>query len=131
MEERLQAELRLVREKYPRTEYFPEGRWVRVPDYALPEGWNRDITPVAFQINEGHPAALPYGIYVPAGLLFQGKVPANYTEPGNNPPPFGDSWGLFSWTPEESTWKPAADVRSGANLLDWVKSFARRFAEGA
>ena len=131
MQERIDAELELIREEHPQLEYFPEGRWVRVPDYSLGEGWNRDVTPVAFQINEGHPAALPYGIYVPAGLLFQGNVPSNYTEPAQTPPPFTGSWGLFSWTAEEGTWKPATDVRSGANLLDWVKSFGRRFAEGA
>ena len=131
MQERVEAELELIREQFPDVEYRDEGRWVFIPSYDLPQGWNRDVTPVAFQINNGHPTDLPYGIYVPAGILFDGNVPENYRELAKNSPPFGGSWGLFSWTPEEGTWKPTADVRSGANLLDWVKSFRRRFAEGA
>ena len=131
MQERIEAELELIREQYPDVEYREEGRWALVPSYPLPEGWNRKVTEVAFQISEGHPGAAPYGFYVPDGVLFDGNVPGSYTEPAGNAPPFQGSWGFFSWGEDEATWKPAADVRSGANLLDWVKSFGHRFAEGA
>ena len=41
MQERIDLELGLVRERFPKVEYQPEGRWVRIISYPLPEGWNR------------------------------------------------------------------------------------------
>ena len=131
MLQRIEAELALVRERYPNVEYREEGRWVHVPSYPLPDGWNRDVTPAAFQVNEGHPGAHPYGFYVPAGIQFQGAPPQNYTEPAKNAPPFEGVWGFFSWAPIDGTWQPTADVRVGSSLLSWIDSFRHRFVEGA
>lgn len=129
MHERIEQELALIRQRFPDAEYREEGRWVRVSSYPLPEGWNRETTDVAFQIGEGHPATPPYGMYVPSGMRFQGDVPDNYNEPVSNLPPFGGEWGFFSWSHDE-TWRPDADVRKGANLLHWIRSFKERFEEG-
>ena len=129
MQERIAEELALVREWYRKIDYIQEGRWIRVAGYPLPQGWNRDVTDVAFQVSEGHPAAHPYGFHVPSGILFNGATPKDYTNPSSNQPPFGGTWGFFSWAPL-SGWAPSADVRKGANLLDWVKGFKDRFEEG-
>jgi hypothetical protein len=85
---------------------------------------------VAYLVHEGHPATPPYGLYVPAGILFKGQKPSNYAEPAENQPPFGGQWGMFSWQSEDNAWKPHADITKGANLLNWVLGFSARFAEG-
>ena len=66
-------------------------------------------------------------------MLFDGSLPGSYTEPAENSAAIWQgSWGLLLLGARgRGNWKPAANVRSGANLLDWVKSFRRRFAEGA
>ncbi len=130
MEERIEQELALLRSRFPDLEYKEEGRWVRIPSYPVPEGWNRSATGVAFQIPPGHPGSPPYGIYVPGGLMFKGERPNNYTEPASNQPPFGGTWGVFSWAPQDGQWRATADLVTGSNLLNWVLGFADRFREG-
>ena len=130
MYERIQAELALIRQRFPGVEHLDAGCWFLVPAYPLPEGWNRSDTDVAFQVPPGYPGQPPYGFYAPAGILFQGNSPNNYTEPVENQPPFGGAWGQFSWAPAKGHWKPAADVRQGSNLLNWVAGFGERFRDG-
>jgi hypothetical protein len=130
MEERITQELTILRHRWPDLEYKENSHWVRVPSYHLPEGWNRSPTEVAFQIPVGYPGVPPYGIYVPAGLMFRGSRPDNYTEPAPTQPPFPGSWGIFSWTPADGQWRPTADITAGSNLLNWVIGFADRFREG-
>ena len=96
MEERIERELALLRQRYGGLEYKEEGRWVRIPSYPLPEGWNRSSTEVVFQILIGYPGTPPYGIYTPAGLLFNKEPPNSYTEPASTQPPFPGTWGIFS-----------------------------------
>lgn len=130
MRERIEQELALLRQRYPDLEYREDGRWVRVPSYRLPAGWNRASTDVAFQIPTGFPGTPPYGIYVPAGLTFNSAGLANYTEPAASQPPFGGTWGLFSWTTLDGQWRATADLIDGYTLLNWVTGFADRFREG-
>jgi hypothetical protein len=130
MEDRITAELALLRRRCPSVEYRQDARWVKVSLYPLSEGWSRQTTDVAFQIPSAFPGTPPYGIYVPAGLRFNGDTPANYTEPASNQPPFGGTWGVFSWTPIDGQWRATADPSTGSNLSNWVSGFADRFAEG-
>ena len=131
MTERIQAELTLIRQAFPDVVYQAEGCWVCLSSYPLPEGWNRAATDVAFQISDGYPTAPPYGFYVPSGIQFEGAIPNNYTDTASNEPPFGGTWGLFSWAPRDGGWKPTGEVRRGSNLLQWARGFADRFQEGA
>ncbi len=129
MKERVDQELELLGKDYPSLEYREEGRWVRIPKYPLPTGvWNLEETEVSFQIPEGYPGQPPYGFYVPDGLLVKAtdRPPNNY---GPAQTPFPGTWGKFSWAPEN--WRPSADVASGSNLLNFVRSFMERFLEGA
>ena len=77
------------------------------------------------------PGASPYGFYVPAGLRYNWQTPGNYTEPASTQPPFGGSWGFFSWS--IPGWRPTAtpDPVRGYSLLSWAKGFTTRFQEGA
>lgn len=130
MQERINEELVLIRQRFPSAEYHEEGHWVRIPSYPMPNAWNRSVTDVVFQIQNGHPGTAPYGIYVLSGIQFQGSPPDKYKEPADNQPPFDGTWGIFSWTLDDGQWKPVADVRKGSNLLNWVLGFADRFREG-
>ncbi len=129
MQERVDAELALIRRRYPDVKHQRDGNWLLIPSYPLPEGWNRSREDVATQVPPGYPGSPPYGIYVKAGLLFKGERPNNYTEPAGNRPPFEGEWGVFSWTPDEP-WRPTADLLGGSNLLNWVIGFAERFRAG-
>jgi len=130
MRERIEQELALLRQRYPDLEYREDGRWVRIPSYGLPSGWNRPKTDVAFQIPVGFPGTPLYGIYTPAGLTFNGAGPAKYTEPAPTQPPFGGTWGIFSWTTLDGQWRATANLIDGYTLLNWVTGFADRFREG-
>ena len=130
MQDRIEEELALLRRNFPALTYVPDGRWVRLPAYPLPAGWNRPATDVAFPIGVGYPGTPPYGIYVPEGLLFKDARPNNYSEPAGTQPPFGGVWGVFSWQPEDGHWRPGATVAAGTNLFVWVRGFADRFLQG-
>lgn len=130
MEERIQQELLLLRSRYSALEYVAEGHWVRIPGYPLPKGWSATSTDVAFPVPVAFPGTPPYGIYAPVGLTFNGQRPANYSEPAGTQPPFGGTWGVFSWAPADGAWRPTADPATGSNLLNWVVGFGTRFREG-
>jgi hypothetical protein len=126
---RLVREIELLRQRFPKLRH--DGRWILLPDYALPAGWNRPATDVAFQIQEVHPGTPPYGIYVPSGIRYNGALPQSYTEPASTRPPFAGDWGVFSWQADDGAWRPTDDVVSGANLLNWALGFQSRFTQGA
>jgi len=130
MQARIQQELPLLRQKWPELEYVEAGHWIRIPSYPLPPNWNWKECDVAFQVRAGYPGTPPYGIYVPAGILYKGERPVNYVEPASAPPPFSGKWGVFSWLPVEGKWYPTADPCAGSNLVNWVIGFAQRFREG-
>src|SRR5690242_15870095 len=116
--ERFAAEIALLRARYEAIE--TQGEWVRIPDYPLPEGWNRTTTDVAFRIVPA-PGA-PYGIVVPAGLQFRQQKPNNYSEPVQGIP-FPGTWGQFSWAPD-GEWRPGTSPQTGTNYLNWVIGIA-------
>ncbi len=127
--ERMDAELALLRNRYPSLE--SKDRWVRIPEYPLPTGWNRPHTDVAFEIADVFPGAPPYGFYVPSGLRFNGSNPSNLTDPAGTQPPFDGTWAVFSWAVRDpNEWRVTGSVEHGPNLLQWVRSFDERFTEG-
>lgn len=130
MKERIDKEIEMLCQRYPKLEFIEDGYWVRIPSYPLLQGWNRFSTEIAFQIPMGYPGTPPYGIYALAGLLFNESKPQNYTEPAPNQPPFSGLWGIFSWSPANGQWHPTADIITGFNLINWVIGFATRFREG-
>ncbi len=128
---RVEQEFDLVGGVFPEAELHPhEGvNWVRIPAYRLPEGVFRQGPEIqlAFRI-PAQVGEAPYGFWVHPGLeLLSGLALGNYTYPTQTP--WGPDWGQFSWAPEGG-WVPKTDIRSGANMLDFVRSFARRLGEG-
>jgi len=132
MSDRIAEELSLMRERWPDLEYRSDGRWILLPTYPpRPDGWMPTMSAIVFQIQPVHPGSPPYGFYVSAGITFRGQAPTSYTEPAATQPPFAGPWGFFSWSPDDGAWQPTADIRAGANLLNWALGFQRRFHEGA
>ena len=129
MEKRIEQELSLLRRHHANLIYVAEGRWVKLPSYSMPPGWNRATTDVVFQFPNGYPTAPPYGIYVPSGLTFKEQNPNNYSDPAGTQPPFSGSWAVFSWAPQDP-WFATGDLTTGSNMLNWVLGFKERFAEG-
>lgn len=128
MNERISAELELLRSHFADLQYDEEGRWVLLPRYPAPAAlWTKVNPDVVFQIPMNYPEK-PYAFYVRAPFsLVSGAEPQNVTESGE--PPFGERWLKFSWDLPE--WQATADLRSGYNLLNWALSFRRRLEEGA
>src|SRR3989344_7285785 len=118
---RIEQELALLRSRFRNVEYIAADQWIRVREYPiLHPDWTPGITDVAFQVPMAYPGAHPYGIYVPAGLRYRGNMPANYQEPAANQPPFGGTWGIFSWAPGDGQWRPTTDLVTGTNLLNFI-----------
>jgi hypothetical protein len=128
---RIEQELALLRSRFRDVEYVADGHWVRVKEYRVQHaGWTPGITDVVFQIPVGYPGTQPYGIYVPSGMRYLGNLPTNHRELADNQPPFGGSWGIFSWAPGDGQWRPTTNLVMGTNLLNFVLGFNDRFSEG-
>ncbi len=130
--ERIDQELDLLRKYYPELKVDSEKKWVWLPGYVLPTGmkWNKTSMDICIEIKVGYPGTLPYGIYVPNDLRFDGNEPLNWQATAANMPSFAGDWAMISWTPEDGHWIPSSDIVKGSNLLNFVKTFADRFKEG-
>jgi len=131
MTERVNNELELLKSKYPDLVFIEEGMWVKILNYPVPPGWNREKTDIVFQIPVQYPGSNPYAFFVLSGMQYNGTKPVNnYTEPSDVKPAFDGNWGKFSWLPDDGEWRPTADIHSGSNLYNWVEGFRIRFKEG-
>jgi hypothetical protein len=120
-------ELRLLHRCWPSLIHAEGTTWCKIPEFALPAGWNRAHADVAFQIPEGLPGQEPYAFWVRGGLVLANDVaPTNYTFPVE-PTPWGDQWGQFSWN--LNPWAPGAQPGQGTSMVDFVRSFAGRLRE--
>ncbi len=126
MEERIAEEIRLLQEKYQNLQYGKSYAWVMIPDFNLPEGYNRKTIRLLFLILGSYPHASPDNFYVDAGLKFANGNPLTSYSEGAQVPIEG-SWGCFSWHPE--IWQPSAEIQKGDNLLTFMKSVNLRLRE--
>lgn len=128
MNQRVDQELALLRTVYPELEWYPESFWIRLPAYTLPDGvWERSEIELAFQMPQNLPGQRPYGFWVRPNLaLANGGSPNNYSYPVTIS--LGERWGQFSWSP--ISWQPTAEITSGSNMLNFVRSIADRLREG-
>lgn len=129
MDDRIEQELSLLRRHWPNMKYDDSGRWICLPDYPLPKNWSLSYIDLVFQIPVGYPGTLPYGIFVPQGLMVDGQQPSNFAASGHVIP-FKGNWWILSWTPDDGQWKATADLLKGSNLLNWAIGFSKRFNEG-
>lgn len=129
MNNRITEELHLLRTRFPKVLFVEEGKWVRLPEHTLPEGWSSSPIGIVFQFPpSGYPENPFYGFYVPSGLHINGATPLNFTDPAPSQPPFADiTWAFFSGNPDP--WNPRTDIGSGSNVITWTQSIFDRFRQ--
>lgn len=126
MMDRVQAELELIRTRYPELEFRESDFWARIPAYPVAPSWGRESAEVAFQVPRDLFGQHPYGFWVrPPLVLPGGGQPSNTSGPVATG--FGEGWQQFSWAPDG--WSPGPAPQSGSNLLDFVHSFGRRLED--
>ena len=126
--QRIQAELTLLRHKFPEVVHKPgnDGHWFLIKGFLAPPPWKPEETAVCFFITNGHPGAPPYGFFVLTELTHNGQPPS--VANAQHQPPFEGAWRFLSWSPEN--WRTGADVQTGENLWGSVGSFRSRLQEG-
>lgn len=125
--DRMREEVALIQRHFPQAEQF--GAWIKIPGFAFtPSHWSRESGTICFEAPVGYPGNPPYSFYVEGGLRLGGTngLPQNYQEPAATP--FPGIWGKFSWG-HDGSWRPAGDVVSGNNLLNFVLTFSDRLRE--
>jgi hypothetical protein len=125
--DRIEEELRLLKQYFPEILYREDGRWVLFPRYALPEGrWSVNEVRMAVQFPPGFPGNGPYAFQVSPRLrLANGSPPSNSADSAE--PPFGGEWLKFSWSLPE--WRATADIQTGFNMLNFVLTIKNRLEE--
>ena len=127
---RIDEEASLLRTAYAALDCKVEGgqHWVRLPEQPIPPGWSATEAEIAFTI-PAQAGRQPYAFFVrPALVLSGGGTPSNYTNPASTP--WGADFAQFSWAPLEP-WVPKADIRAGANMLNFVRSFSDRLEDAS
>jgi hypothetical protein len=120
-------ELELLHRCWPDLVHAEGTGWCQIPSFAVPEGWNRTVASVAFQLPNDLPGQAPYAFLIRGGLaLVSGVAPTNYTFPVQTTP-WGGDWGQFSWQLEP--WVPGSLPGDGTCMVDFVRSFSARLRE--
>lgn len=96
-----------------------DGRWVQIPHFSLPAGWDRPATALLLDLPNGYPLLPPDGFYIDRFLRTRrGQRIGHYFEEGGVHNPYADKgWGWFCIHPDRGAWHPTADLVSGDNLL--------------
>lgn len=101
---------------------LPSGaQLVTIPDYELPEGWNRERVTILFVAPPAYPAAQPDCFWAePGGMrLANGGTPQGSND-ANPIPEIGPRGTWFSWHLQH--WNPNRD-----SLLSYFKVIEQRF----
>jgi len=124
---RVDEEVRLLQGWFERVEYDAAGRnWVLVYDVPLPAGFNRPSTHALLLIPAEYPEVPPDGLFVDKGL----NLPEHYVQQQSHNNPFGNkSWAWLCAHFDGNSWRPAADVGSGDNLVTLMGLYTTIFHE--
>jgi hypothetical protein len=126
MHERVRQEIELLRQKNPSLQNGEQLNWVLIPDYPLPEIYNKGITSLLWLIPPAYPQTPPDDFFVDGDLrLKNGSNPPGFNVGPNSSSgqaPISGNWGWFSWHPEQGKWRPAAEIEKGDNLITFLRS---------
>lgn len=124
MYERVRQEIDLLKQKYPQVQHGEQLNWVFIPDYPLPDGYNKENTRLLWNLPAGYPETASDDFFVDGDLR---------QKDGSNPPnmnigpiassglaPIVGNWAWFSWHPD--VWRPAANIAEGDNLLSFLRA---------
>lgn len=105
-----------------RLDELPNGTaLMTIPEFPLPQGWNKTAVTVYFVIPVGYPSAKPDTFWTAADLrLSSGALPQSSTPGGNLLPgvPADSLW--FSW--HAASWSPNRDT-----LITYARLISSRF----
>lgn len=124
MRERIQAEIDLLREKYPSLVHGENLQWVLIPDFLLPKDrYTKERCKVLFTLSTGYPNTAPDNFFVDRDLSFKtmaAAIPAfnPNNQSSSGPAPIEGEWAWFSWHPQ--SWHPAAETSKGDNLMTFM-----------
>lgn len=128
MHERVREEVELVRARFPQVQHGEDLSWVCIPGYPLPAGrFERLSTKLVLRVPPGYPQTGPDDFFVDDDLeLVDGNSLPGFNHGPNSSSgacPIPGAFGWFSWHP--SSWRPAAAITGGDNLLTFLRSVDR------
>jgi hypothetical protein len=113
----------LLARQFGTVEYDDEdGRWVEIPHFPLPAGWDRPATGLLLVLPNGYPHVPPDGFYMDRCLrIRRGQKVGHYFEEGGIHNPYAaKGWAWFCIHPDREAWYPTSDLVSGDNLFKLV-----------
>jgi hypothetical protein len=118
--QRVYREALLLARQFGVVDYDDEdGRWVYIPRFPLPAGWDRRTTGLLLVLPSGYPHVPPGGFYIDRFLRTRsGRRVDHYFEERGDYNPYADKgWGWFCIHLDRGAWQPTGDVLRGDNLL--------------
>lgn len=130
MNDRLAAEIEMLRNEYPDLQVGEELKWLLIPNFPLPPGqYNLSSTRLLVLLQATYPHVPPDNFYVDAGLrLGSGATPGSYREGVGIP--ISGNWAMFSWHCEPGGWQAGPTPEAGDNLSSFLRSVRLRLREG-
>lgn len=120
---RVYQEALLLARQFGMVDYDEEdGHWVRIPDFPLPEGWDRPVTELLLVLPSGYPHVPPNGFFIDRYLRTQrGRRIDHYFEERGEYNPYSEKgWAWFCIHLDRNAWRPTGDVLRGDNLVKLV-----------
>ena len=117
---RVYQEALLLARHFGTVDYDDEdGRWVQIPHFPLPSGWDRAVTALLLDLPSGYPHVPPDGFYIDRFLRTRrGQRIDHYFEERGTYNPYADKgWGWFCIHPNRGAWRPTSDLIGGDNLF--------------
>jgi hypothetical protein len=118
--QRVHQEALLLARQFGVVDYDDEdGRWVHIPRFPLPTGWDRPTTDLLLVLPSGYPHVPPDGFYIDRFIRTSSgqRVDHYFEERGTYNPYAEKGWGWFCIHLEQGSWCPTGDVLRGDNLL--------------
>ncbi len=117
--QRIIQEALLLAKQFNVVEYDDEdGRWVHVPQFPLPAGWDRQTTGLLLILPNGYPHVPPNGFYIDRFLrtCSGGRIDHYFEQEGSYNPFANQGWGWFCVHLNQGIWRPTGNVLYGDNL---------------
>jgi hypothetical protein len=118
--QRVYQEALLLARQFGVVDYDDEdGRWVQIPRFPLPLGWDRRTTGLLLVLPSGYPHVPPDGFYIDRFLRTRNgqRVEHYFEREGSHNPYTDQGWGWFCIHLDRGAWRPTGDVFHGDNLL--------------
>jgi hypothetical protein len=124
---RVKREVALLRLRFKKVEYDDLGyRWVHLPTFELPEGWNKRETELLVLLPPAYPQLPPDGFFLDRRLTTRrGQTPGHYFQEHSSHNPYADrgwAWYCMHVSSEgRGGWRATADILEGDSLLTYIE----------